>query len=140
MVSHGRSTSLLTAALLVSAWFTLALAADGQAGAPPETPPPRPNALQASPNKLIVENRSGDPVHCELIGPSAQVIELADGQDRTVNVAPGEYTMQVRYGTDPTKYSYSKVAPFKIEQTATTYMAATITIDCLAERFSEPVP
>jgi len=87
-----------------------------------------------------VENSSGDPVRAELIGPSAQVLELEDTEKRTVNVAAGEYTMQLRYGKDPKAYTYGKVAPFKIEQTGTTYMAATVTIDCNAGRSPEPIP
>ena len=126
MTSSSRCRTLITAALLASIWFVAVPASCVHAQAPPNT--------------LKVENRSGDPVHAELIGPSKQVIELPDGEDRTVNVAPGEYTMQVRYGTDPEHYAYSKVAPFKIEQTSTTYMAGTITIDCAAPRFPEPVP
>ncbi len=93
-----------------------------------------------SPNTLTVENKSGDPVHAELVGPTAQVLDLSDNESRTVNVAPGEYTMQIRYGTDPKAYTYSKVAPFKVEQTATTYMAATVTIDCSAQRSPQPIP
>ena len=116
----------MTAALVASAWFVLALASRVHAQAPPNT--------------LKVENRSGDPVHAELIGPSAQVLELPDGEDRTINVAPGEYTMQIRYGNDPKAYTYSKVAPFKIEQTSTTYMAGTITIDCSALHSPQPIP
>ena len=114
----------------------------GAAGDAPGSCPPSGARAQtpAPPNTLTVENRSGDPVHAEVIGPSKQVIELPDGEDRTVNVVPGEYTMQIRYGNDPKAYTYSKVAPFKVEQTDTTYMAATVTIDCSAARSPEPVP
>ena len=126
MIPAARSTMLMTAAFLASTWFALPGVARVHAQEPP--------------NKLIIENRSGDPVHAELIGPSAQVLELPDGEDRTVNIAPGEYTMQIRYGTDPKAYTYSKVAPFKIEQTSTTYMAATVTIDNCVQRSPEPIP
>ena len=126
MKSHARRFPLLTAALLASIWFVPAPGARAQ--------------NQVPPNTLTVENKSGDPVHAELIGPSAQALELADNESRTVNVAPGEYTMRIRYGTDPKAYSYSKVAPFKVEQTSTTYMAATVTIDCSALRSPQPIP
>ena len=46
----------------------------------------------------------------------------------------------MRYGKDPSAYTYGKVAPFKIEQTGSTYMAATVTIDCNAGREKEPIP
>ena len=119
-------TILLTAVLLTSSWFVQARGAWAQEQVPPNT--------------LTIENKSGDPVHAELIGPSKQVIELPDNESRTVNVAPGEYTMQIRYGTDPKAYTYSKVAPFKVEQTSTTYMAGTVTIDCSAPRSPQPIP
>jgi len=121
-----RRTILIGATLLASAWLVPVRGACAQGPVPPNT--------------LTVENKSGDPVHAELIGPSKQVLDLPDNESRTVNVAAGEYTMQIRYGDDPKAYSYSKVAPFKVEQTDSTYMAATVTIDCAAQRFPEPVP
>ena len=121
-----RRTILIAAALLASAWILPERGARAQDAVPPNT--------------LTVENRSGDPVHAELLGPSKQVLDLPDNESRTVNVAPGEYTMQIRYGDDPRAYTYSKVAPFKVEQTSTTYMAATVTIDCSVQRSPQPIP
>jgi len=126
------------AAVLAGSWCAAAARAQDQA-----TPSPQQTAGSAtltSPNTLTLENTSGDPVHAELIGPSAQVLDLEDNEKRTINIAPGEYTIQLRYGKDPKSYTYGKVAPFKIEQTGTTYMAATVTIDCNAGRAPAPVP
>ena len=126
MKGHVPRIIMITAVLLASTWFVPGRSVRAQDQVPPNT--------------LTVENRSGDPVHAELIGPSKQVFELPDNESFTVNVAPGEYTMQIRYGTDPKAYTYSKVAPFKVEQTSTTYMAATVTIDCSAQRSPQPIP
>lgn len=141
-----RRTVLVAAAALASAWLAAASGVRALEQALPNTQQTSSSAQQASsniptsPNTLTVENSSGDPVRAELIGPSSQVLELEDNEKRTVNVAPGEYTIQLRYGKDPKAYAYGKVAPFKIEQTGTTYMAATVTIDCNAGRSPVPIP
>jgi hypothetical protein len=117
---------IVLVAFLASVWFVTLLGARAWAEDYPDT--------------VTIENHSGDPVRVEVIGPSAQVVELADNESRTVNVTPGEYSMHVRYGSDPKTYSYSKVAPFKIERTATTYTNAVVTIDCSAARSPDPIP
>jgi hypothetical protein len=127
MKLQARRTILIAAAWLACAWFVPAPGACADDQAPP-------------PNTLTIANQSGDPVHAELIGPTAQVLNLENNESRTVNVAAGEYTMQIRYGTDPKAYTYSKVAPFTVEQTATTYMAATVTIDCPATAPCDATP
>lgn len=77
---------------------------------------------------ITFDNQSGEPALVKLIGPTGHVVEVPHGQTRTVNVAPGEYYLLARYGTDSSRYTYSRGNPFKVEETGTQYSVLTITL------------
>ena len=81
-----------------------------------------------SPNTITFDNKSGEPALVKVIGPSGQIVEVPNGQNRTVNAAAGEYYILVRYGSNPEKYRYAKGNPFIVTQTDTQYSSTTITL------------
>lgn len=56
------------------------------------------------------------------------MLEVQTGEKRTVNVAPGEYHLLVRYGGDPGGYTYSRGDPFRVEETAIQHSVIAITL------------
>jgi len=83
---------------------------------------------QYNPNTITLDNKSGEIGIVKLIGPTGQTAEVPNGQSRTVNVAPGEYYILVRYGNKPEAYKYAKGDPFTVTQTTTQYSATTVTL------------
>lgn len=85
-------------------------------------------ALGIHPNEITFENQSGSEALVKLLGPTTQLIEVPNGKARTLNIAPGEYYILVRYGSAPGKYSYSKGEAFMVQQTTTEASVITITL------------
>ena len=83
---------------------------------------------QDNPNNITFDNKSGETALVKVIGPSGQIVEVPNGQSRTVNASAGKYYILVRYGRNPKKYKYAKGDPFTMTQTATQYSAITITL------------
>ena len=79
-------------------------------------------------NTVTFDNQSGEYGAVKLVGTTARMVEVPQGQKRTVNVAAGEYYILVRYGSKPEHYSYAKGDPFTVHQTATQYSCITITL------------
>lgn len=79
-------------------------------------------------NTITFENQSGEYVLVKLVGPTAQSLEVPNGETRTVNVAAGEYSILARYGSTPDQYTYTKGDPFMVTKTTTQYSAMTITL------------
>ncbi|GJL55044.1 MAG: hypothetical protein NPIRA02_21760 [Nitrospirales bacterium] len=73
-------------------------------------------SAQLPQNKITFENHSGQNAVVKLIGPTKVVVSLVRGQKRIVRVAEGDYHVLVRYGSGPKEYSYSKSAPFTVDQ------------------------
>jgi hypothetical protein len=87
---------------------------------------------QTPPNTITLENESGDFALVQVIGPTERLIEVPQGQKRTVNVTAGEYYLLARYGESPERYRYTKGESFKVTQTATQYSTITITLHKVA--------
>ncbi|UCE19731.1 MAG: hypothetical protein JSV84_05135 [Gemmatimonadota bacterium] len=83
---------------------------------------------QKNPNTITFDNQSGDPALVKVIGPTGHVIEVPEGEDRTINVASGEYYILICYGSEPGKYTYAKGDTFRVVETATQYSAIGITL------------
>ena len=79
-------------------------------------------------NTVTFDNQSGEYGAVKLVGTTARMVDVPQGQKRTVNVAAGEYYILVRYGSKPEQYSYAKGDPFTVHQTATQYSCITITL------------
>lgn len=79
------------------------------------------------PNTITFDNHSGETATVKLVGPTNQLVDVPKGQSITVNVAAGEYSILVRYGSS-NKYSYTKGDPFKVMQNDSQYSAITITL------------
>lgn len=78
-------------------------------------------------NTLTFINQSGDDALVKLVGPSKKTVEVSNGGSQTVNIAGGEYQIYVRYGRGP-NYRYAKGEAFRIEDSATTYTKAQLTL------------
>jgi hypothetical protein len=57
---------------------------------------------------IQLENRTGLAVLVRLVGPTAAVVAVPQGEQRTVAVAPGSYQILVRYGAEPTQFTYGR--------------------------------
>lgn len=90
---------------------------------------------QALRNTITFDNQSGEPALVKLVGPTAQAIDVPNGEKRTVTVAAGEYSLLARYGADPKRYTYSRGNPFKVEETTTPYKASLLKIAASLLRF-----
>ena len=78
-------------------------------------------------NGLTFMNKSGDLALVKLVGPSRRVVEVADGQDRRVQIASGTYIIYVRYG-DKGHYRYTKGESFVIREVTGGYIQAQLTL------------
>jgi len=73
-------------------------------------------SAQLAPNKITFENHSGQNAIVKLVGPTKVVVNLLRDQRRIIRVAAGDYHVLVRYGSSPKEYSYTKSAPFSVDQ------------------------
>jgi hypothetical protein len=78
-------------------------------------------------NTVSFDNQSGEPALVKLIGPTSSLVEVPDGTKQTVKASAGKYFIKVRYGVEG-KYHYTKGQEFKVDETATTTSAITITL------------
>ena len=80
---------------------------------------------------LTLDNASGEIALVKTVGPTVHQVTVPNGERRTVNLAPGRYFLKVRYGaTEP--YRYTKGEAFTIEESATHYVTASITLHPVA--------
>jgi len=78
-------------------------------------------------NGLTFINKSGDLALVKLVGPSRRVVEVADVQDRRVQIACGTYLIYVRY-EDKGLYRYAKGESFVIHEVTGGYVEAQPTL------------
>lgn len=78
-------------------------------------------------NKVIFDNKSGEPALVRLIGPTATEIEVPSGTQRGVDVSKGQYGIKVRYGSAG-HFRYTKGEQFDVAETATSHSETTITL------------
>jgi len=83
---------------------------------------------QTARSTITFENRSGEPALVKLVGPTAQTIEVPQGESRTINAAAGEYYILVRYGDNPGQYTYTRGEPFTVQESTIQYSVLTITL------------
>jgi hypothetical protein len=105
-------------------------------------------SLAADKNKLTIVNQSGDDAAIRVMGPREWLIEVPDGQERTVLLPNGNYTYLTRYGQDP-DYRYSRGTPFQIEKSQVGFTEASLTLisapgpgpsnPALADLFNRPI-
>jgi len=92
--------------------------------------PPRARAELVS--SVTFENKSGQAALVKLVGPTAQTVDVPDGQSQSAKVAAGKYYILVRYGVEPDKYRYTRGEPFDVEEKTTVagteYSRITITL------------
>ena len=95
---------------------------------------PAPSNAQARTlrNTITFDNQSGEPALVKVVGPTGAQVEVPNGASRTVNVAAGNYYLLARYGSEPSRYSYTKGDPFKVEETVRQYSAIRITLHKVA--------
>ena len=82
-------------------------------------------------NSLTLINYSGDNALVKLTGPSRKTVEIPNGTSKTMNIAGGQYTIYVRYGTLG-RYRYTKGESFQIEETPLSYTSASLTLHGVA--------
>jgi hypothetical protein len=83
---------------------------------------------QDYPNTIIFQNQSGEQALAKLIGLTSITVNVPDKENKTVNVAVGEYYILVRYGIKPEDYRYAKGDTFVVTETATQYSSIRITL------------
>jgi hypothetical protein len=79
-------------------------------------------------NSVTFDNRSGEPALVKIIGPANTTVNVSHGTTQTVKVGAGDYYILVRYGSDPSKFSFTQGDSFTIEQTEKHYSVITITL------------
>ena len=72
-------------------------------------------------SSVTFDNQSGTPALVKLIGPVSTVVEVPNGETRTVSATGGHYFILARYGIDENTYRYSKGDHFDITETYTGY-------------------
>jgi hypothetical protein len=77
---------------------------------------------------ITLDNQSGKLALVKLVGTTPHVVEVPDGQQRTVSAGAGEYYLLARYGSEPGSYSYDRGNPFLVEEGADRYTEITITL------------
>jgi len=75
-----------------------------------------PVLAQESPT-ITFENRSGEDALVRLVGPTSEMVPVADSASRTVAARGGTYRMYVRYG-QPGHYRYTKGDSFSVYEGA----------------------
>jgi len=77
---------------------------------------------------ITLDNRSGKDALVKLVGPSSQSVAVPNGDFKTVNVAAGQYSILVRYGSSATEYTYAEGDPFTVSESAAEHSAVKITL------------
>jgi ABC-type Fe3+-hydroxamate transport system substrate-binding protein len=77
---------------------------------------------------VTFDNKSGQPALVKLVGPTGRVVQVPNGQKRTVTAVGGQYHIVTRYGANSDGYTYSKGDHFKVTQTAKQHSIITITL------------
>ncbi|MFH0872131.1 MAG: hypothetical protein V1878_06535 [bacterium] len=78
------------------------------------------------PSTVTFENRSGEAALVILRGPTKEIVEVPNGESRTVHAAEGGYGIMVRYGSEPEGYRYARGDPFT--ETEREYSVISITL------------
>ena len=84
---------------------------------------------------VTIQNESSEAVLAKLAGPMTGVVTVPAGEARTVKVQGGQYLALFRYGVR--HYSYTKVGPFDVVQTATEFSEITIVLHTSAGNTNE---
>lgn len=87
---------------------------------------------QVQHSRVTFDNQSGERAVVKLVGPGAQAVEVPNAEKRTVNLAPGEYYLLVRYGADPQRQTYLRGNSFKVEEKPPHVSVITITLHKVA--------
>jgi hypothetical protein len=82
-------------------------------------------------NTITFDNRSGKDALIKLVGPSGQTVTVPNGEFKTVNVAEGQYSILLRFGSSPTEYSYLQGDPFTLSASASEHSAMKIALHAL---------
>jgi hypothetical protein len=84
-------------------------------------------AVEAANQAAIqLENRSGENVLVRLVGPTAAVVAVPQGERRTVAVAPGSYQVLVRYGAEPSRFTYGRAESVTVSDSGASPMTVTL--------------
>jgi WD40 repeat protein len=79
-------------------------------------------------NTITIENPSNADVVVKLIGPSARMVSVPSGQSISINVAAGDYSILVRYGTNPSEFVYVRGGPLRVTETQTQHSIGKIAL------------
>lgn len=72
------------------------------------------SAAVAADTAVRLVNPSDEDALVRLVGPSNKTVWVQSGKTREVPAEAGDYTLLVRYGIDPHRFSYSRSEPFQI--------------------------
>jgi hypothetical protein len=77
---------------------------------------------------ISLQNQSGSDATVRLLGPSAQLLTVVDGQSFGARVAAGDYYVLVRYGRSASEYLFDKAGPIHVTETGGQYTVVHITL------------
>ena len=89
---------------------------------------PPPCDAQPAPNKIIIDNQSGQNAVVKLVGPTKLVVKVPKQHKKSVRAAKGEYFILVRYGDSAKEFTYTKSDSFAVTQPEDQYSIITFTL------------
>ena len=89
---------------------------------------PAPCEAQPAPNKIIIDNQSGQNAVVKLVGPTKLVVKVPKQHKKSVRAAQGEYFILVRYGDSDKEFTYTKSDSFAVTQPEDRYSIITFTL------------
>lgn len=89
---------------------------------------------------ITFENRSGEVSLVKVIGPSRNILEVPNGQSRSVSADAGEYFILVRYGNHPDNYYYYRGDNFQVPPIASEASETTIILHKVIDGKYKSIP
>jgi hypothetical protein len=95
-------------------------------GSPPLIPPSPPVVIGLS--VISFQNQSGTDATVRMLGPSAQVLTIVNGQSFGARVTAGDYYVLVRYGKSDSEYLFEKAGPIPVTEPSGKHSVVRITL------------
>lgn len=77
---------------------------------------------------ITIKNESSETVLARLRGTSSGALSIPGGGSRTISVRGGNYLALFRYGNGGRRYTYTKVGPFQVVESANEVSEITIVL------------
>jgi hypothetical protein len=126
---HGRDATV-PAGTKITAHVAGKISLDPAQFEPSGTPSPivPPSSVVSGLSVISFQNQSGTDAMVRLLGPSAQVVAVADGQSLGAPVVAGDYFVVVRYGRSDSGYLFQKAGPIPVTEPSGKHSVVHITL------------